>query len=95
VDTKTMAVVAALLLGGCSTVAPAIIAEPKETLTPVVKKCVEKSEVPEIPQFPLDAVDLSNEKEALARLTNAARLERKVRMGYLATVNKVLVKCSE
>lgn len=73
-----------------------VVVEPKDVSIAVAKPCIKKEDLPkERPQWPLDQVDLSDPNTELARLANAARLERKVRNEYVGTVEKALEKCSE
>jgi hypothetical protein len=83
------------LLCGCGLfgVRP-VVAVPKEVSVAVAQKCIDRKDVPETPQFPLDTVQLTDDAP-LARLANAARLERKVRTAYVAKVEEVLKKCSD
>lgn len=93
---KTIA--AALCLGvlcACTPLAPVIKTEGQTINVPTVQKCVDSKDIPVTPEFPLDVVDLSNEAEQVARLANAARLERKVRREYVTKVTEVLKKCSD
>lgn len=83
-----------ILLGGCNTLPPTTVAVPKEVSIAVAGKCIKKKDVPQVPEFPLDAVDFDGQQD-LARLVNAARLERKARGEYVTAVQKVLEKCSE
>lgn len=79
---------------GCQHLPQVALAVPKDVGIAVPGKCIKKKDIPPTPEFPLDVVELDG-KEDLARLTNAARLERKTRGEYVTAVGKVLEKCSE
>lgn len=83
-----------LLAAGCTTLPDALVATPKDVTMAVPGKCIKKKDVPKTPVFPLDAVEFDGQQD-LARLTHAARLERKARQEYVATIEKVLEKCSD
>jgi hypothetical protein len=93
VDIRLLAV--AGLLAGCTAAAPVVKTEGQETKVPVAVKCIDKKDLPAEPVFPLDVVDLSKEDEALPRLANAARGERKLRKEYIEQTRKALEKCAE
>lgn len=94
VRAAVLAGVAGLLMG-CESLAPVVKTEGQDVSVPVVQKCIERKDLPKKPTFPLDIVDLSNEKEALARLVNAARLEVKARTEYVSKAQEVFDKCSK
>lgn len=86
----------AVAAGGCAALTKeTIVAEPKEVRIGVPQKCIDSKDVPPIPTFPLDAVDLTDSNTELVRLVNAATLERKIRTEYVGKVQEVIAKCTQ
>ncbi len=84
-----------IAVSGCTSLKELVVSTPVESKVAVATKCIKRSEIPPIPAFPLDVVDLSNPTQELSRLVNAATLEVAVRTKYVVTVMDLLLKCSD
>lgn len=61
----------------------------------VPTKCFKKVDIPPPEEWPLDAVDLSDDKTALPRIVHAAGLERDMRIKHVEAWGKILEKCAD
>ena len=84
----------AIAAGGCAHTKEIVVSQPKDVMIGVPQKCIDSKDVPAVPSFPLDEVDLTDNKTELARVVNAATLERKVRREYVGKVQEVISKCT-
>lgn len=82
------------LLTACATPQP-VITDVREVPVPVKQPCIEKADIPALPLFPLDAVDLTDPKFPLTRLANAAREELSVRRKWVDEVYKIFNACTK